>query len=536
MQSQKRNITPLIGKAYELYFGFKIGDQDKIWAPHICCSYCASYLRAWLKGTRKSMPFAVPMIWREQKDHVTDCYFCLTSISGFSSKNKKNIEYPNLSSATRPVAHSETLPVPKSPEFWTIDADEIVEDEPMELSDKDDEYQPSTSSTEPHLITQPELNDLVRDLNLSKNQAELLGSRLQGWNLLAKGTTISIFRDRNKNFSKFFSMNGNLCFCSDIDGLMMALGYNHNPQEWRLFIDSSKLSLKAVLLHIGNIYPSIPIGHAVHMKESYENLEFLIHQIDYNKYNWHVCGDLKVIGLLLSMQLGYTKYCCFLCEWDSRAKNFHYNVKDWPARQALIPGQKNVMHQQLVDPKKIYLPPLHIKLGLMKNFVKAMDKESDGFLFLKQKFPRISDAKIKEGIFVGPQIKELMRDSNFDEVLNENEKAAWNAFKAVTQNFLGNNKSPNYSQLIEELIEAYRVMGCNMSLKIHFLHSHLDFFPPNLGDVSDEHGERFHKDISTMEKRYQGKWNPNMLADYCWTLVREAPDVIYKRKSSNKKF
>ena len=46
-----------------------------------------------------------------------------------------------------------------------------------------------------------------------------------------------------------------------------------------------------------------------------------------------------------------------------------------------------------------------------------------------------------------------------------------------------------------------------MSLKIHFLHSHLDFFPEDCGAVSDEHGERFHQDISSMEKRYQGKWN-----------------------------
>jgi hypothetical protein len=71
-------------------------------------------------------------------------------------------------------------------------------------------------------------------------------------------------------------------------------------------------------------------------------------------------------------------------------------------------------------------------------------------------------------------------------------------------------------------------MKCNMSLKIHFLHSHLDFCPANLGDVSDEHGERLHQDIARMEKRYEGKWNPSMLGDYCWTLIREASDSDYK--------
>lgn len=77
-----------------LYLGCKIGDQDKEWAPHICSATCAFSLRAWLSGTQKDMPFAVPMIWREQKDHVIDCYYCLTRMSGFSTENKKSIKYP----------------------------------------------------------------------------------------------------------------------------------------------------------------------------------------------------------------------------------------------------------------------------------------------------------------------------------------------------------------------------------------------------------------------------------------------------------
>jgi len=74
----------------------------------------------------------------------------------------------------------------------------------------------------------------------------------------------------------------------------------------------------------------------------------------------------------------------------------------------------------------------------------------------------------------------------------------------------------------------YKAMGCDMSLKIHFLESHLDFFPENLGEVSDEHGEIFHQDIMAMEKRYQYKWTSNMLEDYCWTLKRNVPDTKYR--------
>ena len=86
-------------------------------------------------------------------------------------------------------------------------------------------------------------------------------------------------------------------------------------------------------------------------------------------------------------------------------------------------------------------------------------------------------------------------------------------------NFLGNQKSDNYVEIVDNLLDRYKELGCNMSLKIHFLHSHLDFFPSNCGDVNDEHGERFHQDVSTM------------LADFCWNLQRDAPEVIYKRKS-----
>ena len=70
-----------------------------------------------------------------------------------------------------------------------------------------------------------------------------------------------------------------------------------------------------------------------------------------------------------------------------------------------------------------------------------------------------------------------------------------------------------------------------MSLKIHFLESHLDFFPKNLSEVSDEHGERFHQNIMAMEKQCQGMWTSSMLADYCWTLKRDVPEAKYRRKS-----
>ena len=96
------------------------------------------------------------------------------------------------------------------------------------------------------------------------------------------------------------------------------------------------------------------------------------------------------------------------------------------------------------------------------------------------------------------------------------------------KDFLGNEKAANYQDVVQELLTSYKAMGCNMSLKIHFLESQLDFFPENFGEVSDEQVKDFTK---TMEKRYQGKCTSNMLADYCWTLKRDVPDAKYRRKS-----
>lgn len=532
VKSNRKNITPLIKKAYHLYFKCKLGDQDKTWAPHIVCIKCAVTLRGWLKGTRKALPFGIPMVWREPKDHVSDCYFCLTTVSGISKKSKHTVKYPSLQSAIRPVPHSEIIPVPEPPVNVFLESS----DEESGSNEEDNSDFEFESSNKPHLISQGELNDLVRDLNLSKIQAELLGSRLQGWNLLQTNAKISGFRSRQKEFSQYFRDENNLVYCTNIDELFLHLGQVHKPEDWRLFIDSSKYSLKVVLLHNGNKQPSIPIAYGINLKETYVVMKDVLEKINYKKHSWNICGDLKVIAILLGMQLGYTKYMCFLCEWDSRARDKHYVTKEWKKRSNLTPGEKNLIHEPLVKSNKILLPPLHIKLGLMKNFVKAMKKESPGFLYIRQKFPNISEVKIKEGIFIGPQIRELLKDDVFHSLLNNVESAAWASFKDVCKSFLGKKKSDNYHDIVNQLLSSYKEMGCNMSLKIHFLHSHLDFFPDNLGDVSDEHGERFHQDISVMESRYKGKWNTNMLADYCWTLIRDVPEAIYKRKSSAKSF
>ena len=111
----------------------------------------------------------------------------------------------------------------------------------------------------------------------------------------------------------------------------------------------------------------------------------------------------------------------------------------------MMPGEKNVVNPLLVLLEKIFLPPLHRKLGLMKNFVKGMDKTGHGFEYLRNKFTNVSDAKIKEGIFIGPQIKELMQDKQFDDDLNETERNAWLSFERILQGLLRKSQSSELS-------------------------------------------------------------------------------------------
>ena len=139
------------------------------------------------------------------------------------------------------------------------------------------------------------------------------------------------------------------------------------------------------------------------MKEDYENVKQLLIKINYAQFKWYVCDDFKMLGVFLGLQSGYTKYSCFLCLWNSRADGEHYEKMHWLTCEELTPGMYNIIRKPLVNRKKVLLPPLHIKLGLIKQFVKALNFEGEVFQEIHLIFPRLSDAKIKGGIFVVPR-------------------------------------------------------------------------------------------------------------------------------------
>ncbi|GBN15865.1 hypothetical protein AVEN_17984-1 [Araneus ventricosus] len=137
----------------------------------------------------------------------------------------------------------------------------------------------------------------------------------------------------------------------------------------------------------------------------------------------------------------------------------------------------------------------------MKQFVKALPKEGEFFKYLCDQYSGLSEAKLKEGVFIGPDIRKIMKDENFETKMETNERKAWESLKLIIISFLGKEKDPNYKSIVEEMIKNFKILGCSMSLKVHFLDSHLEYFPENLGAVSEEQGERVYPDVKEIKRR-----------------------------------
>ncbi|KYN14527.1 hypothetical protein ALC57_13268 [Trachymyrmex cornetzi] len=412
-KAYRREINDSIKGQFEECYQTPMKNLDKSWVPDSICEDCRRTLKNW--NSIKKEVVTEPTVW---------------------PKYGKIVRTGNTVSQSQVLQETET-----------------VQSDSTEGSDDEVGF----DVKEPKLFDQNDLDDLIRDVNLPKDSAELIASRFKERNLLLPGTKISIYRKRDHEFRKFFTSENSLVYCNDIKNLICACGLQeaYKPENWRLFIDSSKESLKAVLLHNGNKYAAISIGHSTIMKESYESFQLLLKKINYNMHKWLICGDFKMINILVGLQSGNTKNPCFLCLWDSRAREEHWVRKEWPKRIEMKVGSNNVIYESLVETNKILLPPLHIKLGLMKQFTKALNKDGKCFKYLQSKFQNLSDAKIKEGIFVGPDIRTLMKDNKFLSTMTSDEKKAWSSFQSVTENFLGNNRDPNYKTIVSTMLQNF---------------------------------------------------------------------------------
>lgn len=569
-RKHRREFNSHMRKLFSEAYSQEVDTDNDHYVPNIICNICRVMLQRWSSSQKiEYLKVITPAKWMIPSSKE-NCYFCMTEISDEMFLEKKMIKYAAVPSVIAAKLVENANNIVKNREYQDrvnnlnqtfsslIDQDELnreviqesmeidqVEYEEMQVNregfedqefekeseneNSDEDFQ-STVPKVPELFSQAELNDLVRELGLPKDGSEYLASILKRKNLLDRRTNVTFYRKRDENFRQFFKNEDSIVYSSNIRGLMDALKPNiYKDEEWRLFIDSSKRSLKVVLLHNTNKYAPVPVAYSKTHKEQYESLKLILEKIKYKDHNWLICGDLKLLSILLGQQSGFTKFPCYLCKWDSRDRKEHYKTKVWPIRESMIVGKDNIIAEPLVNRSKILLPPLHIKLGLTKQFVKTLDKEGKCIEYIEKKFPKYSDAKIFAGVFDGPQIRALMKDENFTNTMTMTEKKAWNSFKDVCDNFLGNNKHPDYKKKVCELVSNFQKQNCLMNLKLHFLDSHIDDFPDNLGDYSEEHGERFHQDFKEMENRYQGRWDVNMMADYCWSIHRDKPE------SSNKK-
>lgn len=533
---------------------------DKCYSSDIFCASCVTNMREHI-NKNKPLKYSSPAIWNQPnllfKQHEESCYVCLAE----EKKNKKFqifYEWPsncqhNVTSAILNAFNSEPLinydslnsqslfetsfdcpslsSAPKVARYETSESEDDIDDD----GDGNRFTVGSQNLKTPQPYDQPALNDLVRELDLSKEQAAVLASSLKKRNLFTG--KISHYQTRNHEILNYFDECDGMPFLSDVHGLFRWLNVEYVPEQWRLFIDSSKSSLKCVLLHNGNQYPSIPLLYSPTLKETYSDVKLALDLIGYyTKHKWKVIADLKLLNVMCGIGSASSTNPCLLCNWrgtyrgNKRHQQYHQNCQ--PRTEFNI-GFDSVINKPLVDLEDVLLPPLHIKIGLVAQFIKALSPDGFGFKFIANILNYKSKAKLEAGQLDGTEIRKLFKHSNeLKQYLSKKEVRAWNAFESTCNNFLGKRRADNYREIIKQLIDSYEDMGCNMSYKVHLLSEHLDDFPDSCADYSDEMGERFHQDIKVIEKRYQGRFNKFMLSDYCWYLKRETN--LESRKNSRR--
>ena len=194
--NRQAKIPDFVKKAHWDYFVVKQVDQNKPFAPHVCWKTFMENLEDWKNGKRKSMPFAIPMVWKGRKDHITNFYFYMINLKGINLRNKHHLQYSNVPSAIRPILHGPDLPVSESDANMEYSSD--YEHSDMTVVAGGDAYK---SEEEDHtvLLTQSELNDLIQDRKHSKEPVQLLGLHLKD-KYLTPGITFYCYRDREKVF------------------------------------------------------------------------------------------------------------------------------------------------------------------------------------------------------------------------------------------------------------------------------------------------------------------------------------------------
>ena len=362
----------------------------------------------------------------------------------------------------------------------------------------------------------------------SKEKREIGTSILKKRQLVQDCVRITHSRKRNEKFKQYFSESDGYIYCNNVEGLFGALNYPFDPQMWRLSIDSNKNSLKCLLLHneSKSTKPAIPLvyGDESRKREDYASMNKIVDLIQYNKFKWFICSDLKVATLCRGLKQGRPHHMCIFCDWLSTTRDFDILwSKEWTARNECVVGQLSVSHEPAVkELDKFWAPPLHVKLGLCHKFIEILFKRRKQKIknkepgaeeeyeqlsnFLSKLFGKTKNYVETKAAFTGPEIRKLMIQKNdeFCLLLDADEIMAWICFKSVDENFFGNKRSANYRNLVNDLLDSFKDLGISCTYKIHLLNCHLDKFPPDCGAQGDQQGEHAHQIFRRSEERYRG--------------------------------
>lgn len=399
---EKSNISEAFKDAYLKYYSDHMDLFDKPWTPNAVCKNCMNRMFNWMDGNKKGMPYGTPMIWMEDPNghDSSECYSCINNkhIKGRPKIDRKSVEYKSTNYTSLPIKHSDENPVPILPTSDTMSTISF-ESTSTTADPNDPDYEPDECDDGPELLTQAAMDYLVAMLGLSQRAAEFLAMFLKK-RRLTLNVNATAYRHRQASFQSFFVQNAEKTFtyCNDIAGLARAMEINYDAKEWRLFIDGSVNSLKAVLLHISNKIPAIPVAYSTELKESWNSLNEMMKAIKYSENLWKICGDMKVINIMQGLKPGYPSYFCYLCCWNTRAKVDHYTHK-WPQRTGRKNKKLGLIKKPIVkNTDDILLPPLHLKLGIVQKFIATVVASNDKvFDIIKSIFPKLGKTKIEKG-------------------------------------------------------------------------------------------------------------------------------------------
>ncbi|CAH0555758.1 unnamed protein product [Brassicogethes aeneus] len=394
-------------KAYEHYFN-ETDSSGEDFTPNTVCKMCYNTLVNWIHKKGAQLPYVKPIIWiKDPTGHdVSRCYSCINFTQGMNRRKLKTKVYVPAFTAVLPLLRQKGDKLPKPPTPLSPHGSQRAETiftNPTNVADV--EWEPDFEDDGPQPLTQSEMDYIVARMGASQRNSEWLTSFLKSRKLTQQGVNATSYRKRQADFQTFYTVNdeNTFAYCHDIPGLINKLGMEYNANDWRLFIDGSVSSLKAVLLHITNKKPSIPIGFGINKKETYETLGAILNKIKYEEQKWKICCDLKVVNILQGVieKGGFPKYFCFLCYWDSRYRGNQYQCKDWILRTSDNQEQLRLHNEPMIqDIADILLPPLHIKLGISGKLIEVLVKDVNGaFECLKTIFPKLSNDKIRAGMF-----------------------------------------------------------------------------------------------------------------------------------------